>query len=76
MTLLEHINKTSLLLPHEQLYIQSYHQYKQLNSEQYTGEHNPIYQQIHKTFNTSLLTRPNDQYPTINTTKPFPSCPR
>jgi hypothetical protein len=41
MTLLKHINKTSLL-PYEQLYIQSYHQHKQLISEQYIGEHNPM----------------------------------
>jgi len=49
MTLLKHINKTPLLLPYEQLYIQSYHQHKQLISEQYTGEHNPIYQLNHNT---------------------------
>jgi len=49
MTLLKHINKTSLLLPYEQLYVQSYHQHKQLISEQYIGEHNPIYQLIHNT---------------------------
>jgi hypothetical protein len=71
MTLLKHIKK-SLLLPHEQLYIKSYHQYKQLISEQYIGEHNPKYQQIPNTFNTSLPTRPTHQYPTINTTKPVP----
>jgi hypothetical protein len=72
-TLLQHINKTSLLLPNEQLYVQTHHQHKQLISEQYTGEHNPIYQLIYKTFNTSLPTRPADQYPTINTKKPVPS---
>jgi len=43
MTLLNHINKTSLLLPYEQLYIQTYHQHKQFILEQYIGEHNPIY---------------------------------
>ena len=73
MSLLKHINKTSLLLPYEQLYIQTYHQHKQLISEQYAGEHNPIYQLIHNTLSTSLPTRPVDQYPTINTTKPVPS---
>jgi len=54
MTLLKHFNKTSLLLPYEQLYIQTNHQHKQLISEQYIGEQNPIYQLIHNTFNTSL----------------------
>jgi hypothetical protein len=73
MTLLKYINKTSLLLPYEQLYIQSHHQHKQLISEQYIGKHNPIYQLIHNTYNTSLPMRPTDQYPTINTTKPVPS---
>jgi hypothetical protein len=76
MTLLKHINKTSLLLPYEQLYIQTYHQHKQLISEQHIGEHNPTYQLIHNTFNTSLLTRLADQYPTSNTTKPVPSWSR
>jgi uncharacterized protein HemY len=73
MTFLKHINKKALLLPYEQLYIQSHHQHKQLSSEQYLGENNPVYQQIRNTINTSLPTRPTDQYPTINTTKPVPS---
>jgi hypothetical protein len=76
MTLLKHINKTSLLLPYEQLYIQSNHQHKQLISEQYIGYHNPIYQLIHETFSTSLPTRTINHYPTISTTKPVPSWPR
>jgi len=58
--LLKQINKASLLLPYEQLYIQTYHQHKQLISKQYIGKHNPIYQLIHNTFNTSLPTRPAD----------------
>jgi hypothetical protein len=73
MTLLKHINKISLLLPYEKLYIQSHNQHKQLISEQYIGEHNPTYQLIHNTYNTSLLTRPIYQYFIINTTKPVPS---
>jgi len=73
MTLLKHINKISLLLPYEQLYIRSYHQQKQFISEKYIGEHNPIYQLIHNTYNTSLLTGPIDQHLTINTTNPVPS---
>jgi len=63
MSLLKHINKTSLLLPYEQLYIQTHQHHKQLISEQSTGEHNPIYQLIHDTFLMSLPTRPTDQYP-------------
>jgi hypothetical protein len=57
MTLLKHTNKISQLLPHEQLYIQTYHQHRQLISEQYISEHNPIHRPIHNTFNTSLPTR-------------------
>jgi hypothetical protein len=75
ITLLKHTNKISLLLPHEQLHIQTYHQHKQLISEQYISEHNPIHQPIHKTFNTSLP-RPGDQYCTRNKTKLVPSWSR
>ena len=76
MTLWKHINRTSLLLPYKQLYSQTYHQHKQLISEQYIGEHYLIYQLIHNTFNTSLPTPPADKYPSINTTKPVRSWPR
>jgi phosphoribulokinase len=76
MTWLKHINKTSLLLPYEQLHIQTHHQHKQRISEQHVGEHNPIYQLIHKTFNTSLPRRAADQYPASNTNKPVPSWSR
>ena len=62
MYLLKQINKTSMLLPYEQVYIQTHQHHKQLISEQNTGEHNPIYQLIHDTFLTSLPTRPTDQY--------------
>ena len=58
MTLLKQINKASLLLRYEQLRIQTYHQHMQLISEQYICEHNPIYQLIHNTLNTSPPTRP------------------
>lgn len=61
--LLKHINKTKVLLPYRQLYIQTHQHHKQLISEQSTGEHIPIYQLLHDTFHTSLATRPADQYP-------------
>jgi len=73
MTLFKHINKTSLLLPHEQLYMETYHQHKQLILEKYVGEDNPTYQLIYNTFHKPLPMRPTDQYPTKNTTKPAPS---
>jgi hypothetical protein len=69
MTLLKHIDKTTLLLPYEQLYIQSYHYHKQLIPQQHIGEHNPMYQLIYKLHNMSCPTRPTDQCANINTTK-------
>jgi len=68
MTLLKHIDKTTLLLPYEQLYIQSYHHHKQLIPEQHIGEHNPMYQLIYNLHIMSCSTRPTAQY-SINTTK-------
>jgi len=69
MTLLKHIDETTLLLPYEQLYIQSYHHHKQLFPEQHIGKHNPIYQLIYNLHNTSRPTRLTDQYSNINPTK-------
>ena len=43
MTILKQITKTSLLIPCEQLYIQSYYYHKQLIPEQNAGENNPMY---------------------------------
>jgi hypothetical protein len=67
MMLLEHINKTTLLMPSEQLYIQS-HQHKQLISEQHKDKHNPMYQLSHDLHNMSLPTRLINQYSNIYTT--------
>jgi predicted xylose isomerase-like sugar epimerase len=61
MSLLKHINKTSMPLPYEQLHIQTHQQHKQLISQQNTDEHNPIYRLIHDTFHTSLPKRPTNQ---------------
>jgi len=44
MTLLKHIDKPSLLLPYEQLYIQLFHHNNQLIPEQYPNEQNPMFQ--------------------------------
>ena len=68
MTLLKHINKTTLLIPFEKLYIQPYHHHRQLIPEQQIGEHNPIYQLIHDLHNMSRFTRLTDQYSNINVT--------
>jgi len=69
MTLLKHIDKTTLLLPYEQLYIQLYHHHKQLIPEQHTGKHNSTYQLIYSLHNMSRPTRLTNQYSCINTNK-------
>ena len=61
VTLLKHVNRTTLLIPFEKLYIQTYHHHKQLIPEQHTSEHNPMYQLIHDLHNTSRPSRPADQ---------------
>ena len=60
MTLPKHINRPILLLPYEQLYIQTYHQ-KQLIPEEHINEHNPMYQLIHDPHNTSHPYKSTDQ---------------
>jgi hypothetical protein len=40
---LKQTNKTKLLIPYEQLYIQSHHHHKQLIPQQNSGEYNPMY---------------------------------
>jgi len=44
MTLLKQVNKPSLLLPYEQMFIQSLHQRNELINEQQANEHNPMYE--------------------------------
>jgi hypothetical protein len=61
MTLLKHIDKTTLLLPYEQLYIQSFHHHKQPIPEQHVGDHNPMYQLIYDRHITSRPTKTTDQ---------------
>ena len=62
MCLLQQIMKTSLLIPYEQLYIQSQYYYKELIPKQNTGENNPVYQLI---FDPRVMSPPalyTDQY--------------
>jgi len=44
MKIFKPINYTSLLIPYEQLFIQSHYQYRQQITEQNPGEHNPLTQ--------------------------------
>jgi hypothetical protein len=53
MTILKHIEEPSLLIPYEQLYIQSCHHNNQLIPEQHSNEQNPVYQLIYNRHNTS-----------------------
>ena len=69
MALLKHIDKITLLIPHEQLYIQSCHRHKWLIPEQHISKYNPMYQLIYNLHNTSHPTWLTDQYCNINTTK-------
>jgi hypothetical protein len=68
ITLLKHIDKTTLLIPYEQLYIQSYHHHKGLIPEHHIGENNPMYQLIYNLHNTSHPTWLTKQYRNLNTT--------
>jgi len=52
MTLLKHINDTTLLIPYEQLYIQIYHHKEKLITEQQKVKDNPMYHLIHDLPNT------------------------
>jgi hypothetical protein len=63
MELLKHINKTTFLIPYEQLYIQSHHHHKQLIPEQNSGEYNPMYQLIYDQQVMPHPTKPPDLHP-------------
>ena len=47
MTLLKQINTPTLLLPYEQMYIQSFHHNIELIPEQHPNEHNPMFDLLH-----------------------------
>jgi len=47
MTLLKQINTLTLLLPYEQMYIQSFHHSNELIPEQHLNEHNPMFYLLH-----------------------------
>jgi len=47
MTLLKQINTPTLLLPYEQMYIQSFYHNNELIPEQHLNEHNPMFDLLH-----------------------------
>jgi phosphoribulokinase len=53
MTLLNHTDKLTLLIPYKQLYIQTYHHHKKLIPEQHINEHKLMFQLIYNLYNTS-----------------------
>jgi hypothetical protein len=63
MKLLKQIDKTKLLIPYEQLYIQSHHHQKHLIPEQNSGEYNPMYQLVYDQQVTPYPTKPPDLHP-------------
>ena len=44
---LKQINTPNLLLPYEQIYIQSFHHNNELVPEQHPNEHNPMFGLLH-----------------------------
>jgi len=75
MTLLKRIDRASMLIPYEQLFIQAYHQHVHLIAEKYMGEQNPLYQlAIDSTYMSPLMIW-TDQYSPNSTCKPVPPRP-
>jgi hypothetical protein len=58
MTLLKHIHNPTKLIPYEQLFIQNFHHYGNLISEQSASEPNPLFQ---LTFDTHLTPHTTQQ---------------
>ena len=56
LTLLQQINILTLLLPYEQMYIQSFH-HNELIPEQHLNEHNPVFDLLHS--NTTRHNQPD-----------------
>jgi len=73
MTLLKRIDRASMLIPYEQLFIQAYHQHGHLIAEQYMDEQNPLYLLAIDSAYTSPRTMRTDQYSSNSTCKPVPS---
>jgi hypothetical protein len=61
---LKHISNPTMMLPAEQLFINSHHYHKQLIPEQHIHDTNPLYRCILNIYNTSLIHNIRRQYPT------------
>jgi hypothetical protein len=56
MTLLKQIDDSTLLLPYEEMYIQSFHHNNELRPEQLPNEHNRMFELIQRKYRTSKPT--------------------
>jgi hypothetical protein len=70
MELLKQIKKTKLLIPYEQLYIQSHHHHKLLIPEQNGGEYNPMYQLVYNQQSCCILQSHRTLTHTLKPNKP------
>jgi len=68
MSIPKPIHKTSMLIPYEQLFIQTFHHIGNLITEQGTGEQNPLFQLAIYTMLTSATTLKQKQINTPPTT--------
>jgi len=75
MTLLRRIDRASMLIPYEQLFIQTYHQHGHLIAEKYMDKQNPLYYVVIDSAYTSSRKIWTDQYSPNSTCKPFTSRP-
>ena len=64
MTLLKQVNKPSLLLPYEQIFIQSLHHSNELINEKQASEHNPMFEHLRTGTPTSQNSKTPYQQPT------------
>ena len=77
MSLLRPIHKTSMLIPYEQLFIQTFHHNGNLIMEQGTGEQNPLFQLAIDTMLTSTTWKQKQiNMPPANTLKTVLTLPR
>ena len=63
MMLLKQVNKSSLLLPYEQMFIQSLHHSNERINEQEASEHNPMYELLRTGTPTSQTSKTSYQQP-------------
>jgi hypothetical protein len=72
ISLLKPIHKTSMLIPCEQLFIQTFQHNRNLIRKQSTGEQNPLFQLAINTMLMSATTRKQKQINSHNTLKSVP----